>query len=251
MAATGQAALACLPLGIAIACLFIKTNRKFKIASIITIIIVLGYNLILSGRTLIVMFLTITALSFLNKLSTKKTNMLKPLIIILAIIILLIFVYQANIFGVKSFIEETPIYQRFFAEDNSTELDEDERLDKKLYHIKNFDKVIFGGVHNRAEIGYAHDIILDTYDEAGILALIGVLGYLIISFIHLVKCFKDKSLPFEFRNVVLCVYVIIYMEFMVEPILQGMPWLFASFCLIDGYVGRILIYNRNLRSKVR
>jgi flagellar biosynthesis protein FliQ len=106
-------------------------------------------------------------------------------------------------------------------------------------------------VHFRNETGYAHDILFDTYDEAGILALVAIVGYLAVSFTHMVRTVMDKSLSFVFRNMVLCMYVIVYLEFMVEPILQGMPWIFAVFCLIDGYVGRILRYNRNLRSKVR
>ena len=90
------------------------------------------------------------------------------------------------------------------------------------------------------------DIFLDTYDEAGIFAFLGILGYILISINHLCKCISDDTLDFGFRQIVLCVYVICYIEFMVEPILQGMSWFFASFCLIDGYVSRILRHNKNV-----
>jgi len=244
MAATGQASFACLPLGLAIGALFCKNGLAVKIASIITIVLILGYNLVLSGRTLIVMFLAITALAFLHKLFTLKSGKIRLLFIVVAVIVLLVLLYRFDVFGIGSYIESSPMYDRFFAENSDMELNEDGRIELKLYHISNMDRFLFGGAHIREEIGYSHDIFFDTYDEAGVFAFLAIIGYLLTSMSHLVKCVKDSTLPFNFRNIVLCVYFVIYMEFMVEPILQGMPWLFATFCLIDGYVSRILHQNK-------
>ncbi len=244
MAATGQAALACIPLGLTIACLFFKNNVKIKVASIVTVIVVLGYNLILSGRTLLFMFLIIVAVAFSHRFLRIKKGRMRVLVLLIAIILLLLFVYQANILGIRSYIEDSPLYERFFSKDSEMELDEDRRDVKKQYFLKNMFYHPFGGMHMREEMGYAHDIFLDTYDEAGIFALLGMVIYLLISISHLIKCLSDDTLSFGFRQIVLCIYVICYMEFMVEPILQGMPWLFASFCLIDGYVSRIINHNK-------
>lgn len=251
MAATGQAALACLPLGLSIALLFSKTKIWAKVASVVAVVLILLYNLVLAGRTLFIMLFAITAIAFIHRLSKQKTGRMRIIVLLLAIILLILFVYQANLFNIREFIEDTPIYERFFAKNSSSDLDEDGRMRKKLYHLNNMDKAIFGGAHIRDEIGHSHDIILDTYDEAGIFALIAIVGYLAVSIIHLVQVMNDKTLPFTFRNVVLCVYIIVFLEFMVEPILQGMPWFFATFCLIDGYVSRILSHNRMIDSKER
>ena len=251
MGATGQAALDCLPLALAIALLFSETSKKIKITSIITVVLVLGYNLILSGRTLIIMLLVIVAVAFLYNMSMQKKSRMRLILIITVAIILLVYIYQSNLFNVRTYVENSPIYERFFLEDSNQGIDEDSRMRKKLYHLENMDRYIFGGAHIRQEIGHAHDILLDTYDESGVFALVGMIGYLLVSIVHLVKCLTNKSLPFEFRNIILCVYVTVYIEFMVEPILQGMPWLFATFCLIDGYVSRILRYNKVLRLQRR
>ena len=96
----------------------------------------------------------------------------------------------------------------------------------------------------RDQVNFAHDLFLDTYDESGFFAATTLAVYVLMTVIRLFKCVTNKSLPFEFRQVVLCVYLILYIEFLVEPILQGMPWLFASFCLIDGYVCNILRNNK-------
>ncbi len=249
MAATGQAALACLPLGLAIACLFFKNNFKIKLAAITTVILVLGYNLILSGRTLLIMFLIITAVAFSHRFLRVKKGRMRVLLLLLAIILLLLFAYQANVLGIKSYIEDSPLYDRFFSKNSQMGLDEDRRGVKKQYFLKNMLSYPWGGMHMREEMGYAHDIFLDTYDEAGIFALLAMVIYILISISHLFKCVFDKTLSFGFRQVVLCVYSICYIEFMVEPILQGMPWLFASFCLIDGYVSRIISHNKTVTKK--
>lgn len=246
MAATGQAALACIPLGLAIACLFFKNSIKIKIASIITIILALAYNLILSGRTLFILVLVVFAVAFSHRFLKLKKGRVRVFLILLAVIILLLFVYQVNIFGIRTYIEKSPFYERFFGKNNATELDEDGRLGKKQFYLENMLSYPLGGMHMRELKGHAHDIFLDTYDEAGIFALIGMIGYILISVSHLLKCLSDNTLSFGFRQIVLCVYVICYMEFMIEPILQGMPWFFASFCLIDGYVSRILRHNKNV-----
>ena len=251
MAATGQAALACLPLGLAVACLFVKTDKKIKIASIVTVVLVLGYNLILSGRTLILMCLILLAVGFLHNFFMQKKGKIRLVIIIAAVIALLIYAYQSDLFDVKTYVEDSPIYQRFFSDESSIELDEDSRTEAKLFHLQNIGTHLFGGSYSFKEAGYAHDVILDTYDEAGIFALIGIIGYLLVSFAHLLKCLKDKSLPLAFRNIVLCIYVVVYLEFMIEPILHGMPWLFATFCLIDGYVSRILNYSEKVKLRGR
>lgn len=243
-AATGQAALACIPLGLAIACLFFKNSIKIKLVSIVTIILTLMYNLILSGRTLIIMFCVIAAVAFAHRFLRVKKGRISVLLILLAVIILALFVYQANIFGIRSYIEDSPFYDRFFSKNSQMELDEDRRDVKKQFFLKNMLSYPWGGMHMREEMGYAHDIFLDTYDEAGVFALLGMVFYILISVYHMFKCISDDTLSFGFRQIVLCVYVICYIEFMVEPILQGMPWLFASFCLIDGYVSRIIRHNK-------
>lgn len=246
MAATGQAALACIPLALAIACLFSKNKVWIKITSVLTVALVLVYNLVLAGRTLILLFLVIVGVALLHRLIMQKKGRIKVVLIVLAIVILLLAIYQFDTFGVKSYIEDSPLYNRFFGVNSNIDLDEDSRLDRKLYYWQNFDQHLFGGAHFRQDVGYAHDIFLDTYDEAGVFAFIAIVAYILLTIWRLFKCVSDKTLPFAFRQIVLCIYVIIYIEFMIEPILQGMPWMFASFCLIDGYVAGILRHKRKV-----
>lgn len=244
MAATGQASIACIPLGVSIACIFAKTGRKIKFLALSMLLIIIGYNLVLSGRTLFIMMIICASIVYLYGLFFKKSNRVKSTVTIAAVIILVLLAYRSNLLGIRSYIESTPFYDRFFAEDAVMELEEDGRMERKLFYLEKFWEYPWGGVHLRNFVGYSHDIYLDTYDEAGIFAFIAVFCYMLSTVFRLFKCITSKSIPFQTRQLVLCIYVCIYIEFMVEPILQGMPWLFASFCLIDGYVSRILKHNK-------
>lgn len=248
MAATGQASLACIPLGLSIAIISSKVNVRLKIASIATIVLVMMYNLILSGRTLIIMALAIVVIAFLHRLSISGKSKTRWIMISIAIVFVAILIYQNDVFQIKSYIEDSPFYARFFGDSSAENIGHDTRFQAKLDYLANLERSLFGGVHLRDSFGYAHDIILDTYDEAGIFALVAIPGYLILTATRLIKCVKNKTLPFVFKNTILCVYIIVYLEFMVEPILQGMPWFFATFCLIDGYVCRILRHNRMIKT---
>ena len=245
LSATGQAAIACLPLALAVACLFFKNNKIIKILSFASLIVILGYNLILSGRTLIVLLLLAVAAAFLYKLIVQKDRRYKTLIVFLIIVLLVIFLYQIDLFEVKTTVEASPLYERFFGDYVTTDINEDERLEKKIKYIENIWSCIWGGNHLREKFEYAHDIFLDTLDEAGVFALIAVVAYIISSFVNLIKCITNRAFPFALRQIVLCTYLTIYAEFMIEPVLQGMPWLFASFCLIDGYVSYLVSENKS------
>lgn len=244
LSATGQAAIACLPLALAVACLFFKNNKMIKSLSIASLIAILGYNLILSGRTLIILLLLTISAAFLYKLVVQKEKRSKTFIVFLIIVLLVVFLYQIDLFEVKTTVESSPLYKRFFGDYVTTEINEDERFERKMKYIQNIGPSMLGGNHLREEFGYAHDIFLDTFDEAGIFALIAIVAYIISTFVNLIKCIKSRAFPFALRMIVLCTYLTAYAEFMIEPVFQGIPWMFASFCLIDGYVSYLVGENK-------
>ena len=246
--ATGQASLACIPMALSIACLFSKSGKRIKIVSAIVLAIVMLYNLILSGRTLIFMALGLAVLAFMHRFLRQKKGKVRLIIITVLVIFAVLIAYQNNLFGIKTVVEDSPIYDRFFSDNHQKELDDDVRMDRKMYYINEMENYLWGGTNLRKMYGHAHDIFLDTYDEAGIFAFIGVTVYMLVTLVHLLKCLTYKSFTFEFRQIVLCIYVAIYLEFMIEPILQGIPWLFALFCLIDGYVSRLILHKKHIKN---
>lgn len=247
LGATGQSALACMGLALAIACLFCDSGKKAKVGAWIAIIVVLAYNFILAGRTLLVMMLSLILVAFLYRRKMENTGKFRQLLLVALAIAFVIALVRFDFLGIGTYWESTPLHDRFFADEGSIDISEDGRIERKLFYLQHMFEYPFGGAHLSKEIGYAHDVFLDTYDHFGLFALFAIVVFMIHTVVHLVRCIKDNTLPFALRQIVLCVYVAMYIEFMIEPILFGTPWLFASFCLIDGYLSRVLVYNKKLK----
>lgn len=248
MSATGQATLACLMIAIAIAFLFSKVGKLKKIIAIVSLILILSYNLILAGRTIFVLILIAVGTALLYTMFVKKFKSMKTLVIVLLIVLILVALYNSDVFGVKTSFEDSNFYDRFFGGKYTQDIDDDSRLSNKMYYVEHFFDSMLGGGHIKAEFGHsAHDLYLDTYDEAGIFALLAIAVYIIGSIWRAFKCALNKSISFETRILVLCIYVIVNIQFWMEPIIRGIPWLLAAYCLIDGAVTRLLITEKNTR----
>ncbi|HPF54935.1 MAG TPA: hypothetical protein PLV03_00205 [Clostridiales bacterium] len=248
LSATGQTALSCLAIGVACALLFSDTKFIHKLLSLATLTLILLYNLILAGRTIIIMVVLMLLLSFAHLLITDENRKQKTTAVffVLFLIAAAFILYQGNVFNIQDLIKNSNLYQRFFGQWGQN-VASDGRLQYKRYFLSKLFDYPFGGAHIRHEVGsYAHDLYLDTYDEAGFIAFFAVISYMLISLKHLWRCLKDRSINFSLRQLIFCTYTVLYAEFLIEPILLGMPWIFASFCLIDG----ALSYYLNRRKTV-
>lgn len=241
MAATAQAALACLAIAVAIAFLFTKTGKWKKLISVATLLAVVYYNLILAGRTLFVVIILIAATAIIYVHRAEKRKMSKALVIVLAVVLLLTVLYNTDAFGIRTEVESSNFYMRFYGGAVTQDIEEDKRMEHKLAFLERFLDHPWGGSQIRADYGHhAHDLYLDTYDESSIFALIAILAYIISSIIRMVKCAKKKALSLELRLLVLCAYLVCNFMFFLEPIMSGMPWLLASYCFMDGTVTYLL-----------
>ena len=244
LSATGQTAIACLPIAISCAWLVSDTKLINKIFAVITLCFVLAYNLVLAGRTIIIMtgiclIASIIHLLFNGK-KTKKTSIIIVVLVILAIVALLI---NFNAFGLQDEILNSNLYDRFYGE-WAQDIDDDGRSKLKLVYLSRFFDNLWGGSVIKDDIGYAHDIYLDTYDYCGIFGLIFTIIYVIASIIRGFKVLKLKGVSFKFKQLVFCFYLVSNIEFFIEPILYGMPWFLASYCLVDGLLYSFIPYTQ-------
>lgn len=243
LSATSQMSLACLAIGISCAYLFSDSKFRYKVLSVIILMSILAYNLILAGRTLIVMIMVILAVSYIYYMikSDDKSKKLKVFISAIAIFLLFAVCYGLDLFGIRTAVEQSNLYNRFFGEYSVINVGEDSRFDYKLAYISRMLSHPFGGNEIFAEVGtYAHDLFLDTYDRSGIFAFVAILVYIISSIVNVIKILRSSNTSFFIKQLIMCTYAVLYMEFLVEPILIGMPWLFATFCFIDGAVSKLI-----------
>jgi len=249
MSATGQATLAALMVGVIAAFLFSDVGRTKKIIAVFSLVLVAIYNLTLAGRTLFALLAVLIVFAFLHKSFITKKKVVKTLCIIVLISLVLLFFYNSDIFGIKTYFENSNFYSRFNKDNSGQDITEDSRIQLKLAYLKHFWDYPFGGFNLRVLTGnYAHDLYLDTYDESGIFALLAIIIYIILSLVRLVKCLLSKKISFQTKQLIACVYLAINIIFFIEPIIAGMPWMLSNYCFIDGAVTYLL--NAEKKSKL-
>ncbi len=250
MSATGQAVLACLMIGVSIAFLFSDVSKKKKFIAVAALILIISYNFILAGRTIFVLIIILSAFACFCAVRIAKKRAWKVVLIALISILAIFLLYSLDILGIKTAFESSNFYDRFMDGSNNQQLNEDARMTHKLAYLKYFFDYPWGGGHIRAQYGHsAHDLYLDTYDESGIFALITVVVYIISSITRMVQCLKAKSLTFETKLLIACIYLICNIQFWLEPIMRGVPWFFASYCFIDGSVTYLLSQEKSIQEK--
>ena len=241
LSATGQAALAFMIVAVATALLFMPIRKLVKIPMVAILGSVLYYNLMLAGRTLFVLSGVAMAVAFVAKFIVAPNPAVRiKLLVGMGIIgTMLIVLFSSNAFGIQDIIAKSNFYDRFFG-DSAMGVDEDGRLENKLKYLSLMWEYPFGGgeIH-RVVGGYAHDIIFDTYDEGGFFALLAIMLLLIDMVVKCLKIFRNPRVSENFTILVVTFLVVVMLEFMVEPILVGMPWLLASYCVLYGAYGRL------------
>lgn len=235
MAATAQNALTCLMLGLSCAMLFLPPRKWHRWASALIIVLILEYNLVLSCRTLLVILGVLLLVGMLYpKQNTQYGMQLLKYLACFALLCGVVMVFYAfNIGGFRESIQNSLLFSRF---DGSTAwlTDNESRSDAKLAFLSQMGNYPFGGCHMRRMYGYAHDLLLDGYDEYGVVVFLLLIVVLIISVVQLYTLLRKTNYSESFKLSLLLIYCAVFLEFTVEPILEGMPWLFPCFCLLNG-----------------
>lgn len=241
MSATGQTAIGCLMVGFSCGLILYPRKKIERLVGTMLALLLFGYNLILSGRTIIMMYILIFAIgvTFMLKIRCQSSKIIKFIIWIMLLIIIFAVAYYNDFGGIRDTIQSSNLYDRFFGTAIDVDILKSGRSERKLDHLFNMYKYPFGGKHSRAEFGYAHDLLLDAYDEYGVFELMLLIGILGSSINNLRKLLINKLHSTSFKIGILSMYAAILIQFCLEPIFAGMPWLFVCFCFLNGCVARL------------
>ena len=246
MAATGQGALACVMLGLAVSMLFLPLLPRYRIYGLACIMGILFYNMILAGRTLIIVLIILLIFASWysdHALKKQRNRRIKLWVTILLGIVVLGLVLAFDIGGNVLFSGSSNFYQRFRGLQDI--LETSGRMRVKLYYLKDALRYPFGGCHMQNRYSYAHDLLLDAYDEYGIVVFALLIAILILTTKRMYVFVKRTKFSEEIKLAYLCVLISIMLYFCVEPILVGMPWLFSCYCLFGGYLASATKFHSN------
>lgn len=237
-AATGQAGLACVPLAYFTAELIKKKKLKEKVLAILALAAMLYYNLTLGSRTMVAILLVQLVIVYVHSLLHRNRTKRKRngWISIVVLVIVAWLLYQFNIWNIQELIDDSTLFRRL-SDSHEEGISTNSRWANKLEYLKYMPRYLFGGSHIHAHVGaYAHDVLLDTYDEVGLLGLVAVIALLWDGAGKLILLFHCKGLHSDTKITVLCIYCTILIVFAVEPILAGMPWLLMTYCFMNGII---------------
>lgn len=239
--ATGQATLSCLMVGVTSAVLFCNVRLILKLCAIAVSGSIVVYNLQLAGRTLLLFIGISLLLAFSMRCFIEKSGIVKlrMICVVVAVIILVYILVSVNAFGIVDQFSQSNFYDRFFGEYSDENLSGDGRLAKKINYLVHMWDYPFGGGYLRKAYGNAHDVILDTYDEAGLFAMISIVIMLCSDLNRCFRVFVGRNVDGNTKIVLSTVLGIIMLQFMLEPVLLGMEWLFACYCVIHGSLARL------------
>ena len=236
--------------------LIFKSNSQNRIMGIILLAINTIYDLIMGGRTfIIILIIGIISGFFIDTIySSGIKSALRKTIMMISIIMFVIFlgyIILQKSSSVKSFFMDTYFYKRFFRENSYENIITTGRLQIRDVYLSNMWKYPFGGrkLWNVAN-QYAHELYLDIYDIGGIIPYLCIIFFVIQTIINLIKFTKLDSISNETRVLLVCFYISVNVHFFVEPVLSGAPILLVVYCIVAGYISQctnqMKIYKENI-----
>lgn len=189
-----------------------------------------------ASRTLLIIIAISLLGAIIYHLSGIKDNKkkLKIILLIILLIVISLIIYSADGFGLKSGYEESNMYERVNRKDYKG-LTEDGRMERSIIVLKNALYYPFGGMAKEIN-RYAHNLWVDTIRTVGTIPAIFLITYTAYVFFSLSKFLKRQDISYDKRIIMLSLYIGIYCNFFVEPVLEGYPLLFSLSCIFNGMV---------------
>lgn len=236
LAATLQATLVTMILSMFFYTIFCMKSIWKKIFLISCMLLSLLYLSLIATRTPIVIWsvVTIVAVIFYMILNNKLKKHLKILVIIGALIITMIYMYNNNTFGLKVIVEESNLFARL--NESETLKSDESRLETQVLAIDSILKNPLGTKDYIGDLKYAHNMWLDLAKEVGIIPFILLIIYTINIIASVLKIIRNNNINKDYKILISSIYIGMLINFLVEPILQGIPFYFLMFVIINGLI---------------
>ena len=192
-----------------------------------------------ASRTLLYILIIVFACNALLYMWLNKTypkRIMKFLIMFSIFSIVSLVLYQLDLFGMKTAYEASPLYDRV---ENIGD-----RTDPRIQAYKNVltqsIQYPMGGEQIQMSLNYAHNLWLDTLRITGLIPFTLLLLYTMITGVTLIKLLRNRKIEQGNKFILCSVFLALNLNFLVEPILQGVPYLFVMMCIINGITKKYL-----------
>lgn len=214
-----------------LAYIFLESNFRRKIIAGCCFAIAIVYGLQVGSRTqlLILIVTTIVCLIFYFRENDNAKGLRITIMTAIILSVVLIIIFKTNFMGLNSKIEASNLFYRVNAD---TTHGDGVRAERLLQGIQSLIDHPFG---NHSQL-YFHNMWLDAGRVAGTIAFLILMLYSIIVYHHVWKIVCNKGVALSFRVLLFGIYWALFMNYFVEPVLEGMTEHYYVFCLLNGAI---------------
>lgn len=222
-----------------------KENLLLSYIIIVMVFLSLIVSAIMGNRTLLFIFGIVFMVSLVIYfiIEKRKKRVVTIFMFICFLIIVFYSLYAINFIGLREIVENSLLVGRM----KNSGTQNDPRFSAYFLVFKQlFDYPVGGYKMYLGGLKYAHNLWLDVVFATGLVPFIFLILFTINTSITIYNVIKQSSLPISFRLLSFSIYAGYILNFMVEPILEGVPIMFISFCLINGMLSKFLILQRRV-----
>lgn len=222
-----------------------KENLRFSCMIIVMVFFSLFVSALMGNRTLLfiigIVFLASLIVYYL--LEKRKIKIIRILIAVFVLCLIIYSFYVTNFFSLREMVEDSLLVSRMKYSDSRN----DPRLSVYFWVFNQlFDYPMGGYKMYLGGLKYAHNLWLDVIFATGLIPFIFLFLFSLNVSFNIYKLIKLSSLSISFRLLLFGIYLGFMLNFMVEPILEGVPMMFVSFCLISGMLSKFIILQKKI-----
>lgn len=233
-AATGSGCLNTLIIAISVYVICIEERKLVKAAYVIALALCLLYMVTLGTRTqfliLVIVCLCCGGLYAYERQGIKGLIWLAAAMVLIAAICLA--AYQLDLLSLRDYIDHSNLILRY-QEKTGLASSNSERSDLLVQGIRALFQYPLGG---RAGTYYYHNMWLDANRVGGIFSFFVLLLYSVRTWRAMWRIFRCRNRDQGLRHLLFGIYTAVMVNFMFEPVLEGMLDFYLVFCLINGMV---------------
>lgn len=227
--------LACVPISYSFYCFFCQKNNILKLLGVVFLVIALWVNMETATRTPFVLMGVVYAVMFLVLFKTQNRRSSVKVVLLIALVVVL---WNAFFF---TDLSKTILFERF-----SENRLESSRWDiMKVYLDHMWEYPWGGGFVEKNYHTMSHNFLQEAYDTYGVLfalPLLLVFAGVFVRFIRLAAAKWKNRVSLLF----LSLYIGVFLQLMMEPVIVGYPQLIWVYFMVDGFVVSSLAHKRNI-----
>ena len=224
--------LSCLGVGWSFYAIFLSKKPLVIITAILSLILIFYVNFTTATRTPIIMFLIVYLVMLLiTSKNVERKQRSRLLIGLLVGLLVILLVYSFNLFGIKDFILNSQLAERFEQVEFETS-----RNEIFVKFLKLMPEHILGGGRISKIVGRnPHNLWQDVYDKMGLFATICFTIVTVHVLVNFFRCLSKKSctsVDFLYMSVTLAIFI----QCCLEPVINGYPMICWCLFFLDGMI---------------